>query len=164
LLSEVINAVQDFIKKNNLPDVLYNIEIKSEKATDNIFHPEPKTFAKLVRDVLKNTETDFLIQSFDVRILKEIHYLDKEIKIGLLSENKNSPEENIKNLGFNPFTYNPYFELVNEAMISELHLQNIQIWPWTVNEISDIKNLISMGVDGIITDYPDRAFSLINSL
>ncbi|MGI8892175.1 MAG: glycerophosphodiester phosphodiesterase [Bacteroidia bacterium] len=38
--------------------------------------------------------------------------------------------------------------------------KNIQLLAWTVNEIADMKEMAEMGVDGIITDYPDRAISL----
>ena len=158
LLSDVIRSVQHNIKTNNLQDVAFNIEIKSELDEDNIFQPEPKTFTQLVYNEVKNIKNKLIIQSFDVRVLQELRKLDKEIKIGLLAENENSSEENINRLGFIPFTYNPYFRLVNETLVSKLHSQNIQISPWTINETLDMKNLISMGVDGIITDYPDLKF------
>jgi glycerophosphoryl diester phosphodiesterase len=32
----------------------------------------------------------------------------------------------------------------------------LQVLPWTVNEAADMDKLIAWGVDGIITDYPDR--------
>ena len=80
--------------------------------------------------------------------------------IGLLIENKDSLQTNLDLLGFIPDMYNPEFTLVTIELIKELHQKNIQIVPWTVNEISDMKRLIAMGVDGIITDYPNRALLL----
>jgi glycerophosphoryl diester phosphodiesterase len=53
LLSDVISTIDTFTKKNNLPDIIYNIEIKSEPSGDTIFHPEPFTFVQLVLNELQ---------------------------------------------------------------------------------------------------------------
>jgi glycerophosphoryl diester phosphodiesterase len=36
----------------------------------------------------------------------------------------------------------------------------LKVIPWTVNEVADAERLIEMGVDGVITDYPDRMIAL----
>ncbi len=166
LLSEVINAVETFTKTNNLPEVTYNIEIKSELAGDNIFHPIPSAFVQLVLNELGTHPFNnrFILQSFDVRILQEIKKHKSDVVIGLLVENKDELQLNLKRLGFIPNMYNPEFTLVTSELVTELHNKNIQIIPWTVNEITDMKQLITMGVDGIITDYPNRAIELMKSV
>lgn len=166
LLSEVINAVESYTKNNHLPGVIYNIEIKSELEGDNIFHPTPSVFVKLVLNELDFHPIDnrYILQSFDVRILQEIKKLKSDIVIGLLVENKDSLQTNLEKLGFIPNMYNPEFPLVTPELIKELRHKNVQIIPWTVNEISDMKTLIAMGVDGIITDYPDIAIELLKSV
>lgn len=163
LLSDVINAVEIYTKTNHLPKIIYNIEIKSEVAGDTIFHPQPSVFVQLVLDELKKHHLNnrIILQSFDVRILQEIKKLNSDITIGLLVENKDSLQTNIERLGFIPNMYNPEFPLVTIELIKELHHKNVQIIPWTVNEITDMNRLISMGVDGLITDYPDRAIELV---
>jgi Glycerophosphoryl diester phosphodiesterase len=45
--------------------------------------------------------------------------------------------------------------LVNDDLVKKCHQQNIRIIPWTVNDKPTIDKLKEMGVDGIITDYPD---------
>jgi glycerophosphoryl diester phosphodiesterase len=75
-----------------------------------------------------------------------------------------SLQTNIERLGFIPYMYNPEFILVTNALIKELHQQNINIIPWTVNEITDMKRLISMGVDGIISDFPNKVIELMKSV
>jgi glycerophosphoryl diester phosphodiesterase len=102
-----------------------------------------------------------MIQSFDVRILQEMHQLDEKIEIGLLVENGYSPQKNLELLGFLPSWYNPHFPLITPELVKELHDQQVKIAAWTVNETPDMKSLLSMGVDSIITDYPDRALELI---
>lgn len=50
----------------------------------------------------------------------------------------------------------PYFLYVTEEFVQEAHSHKISVIPWTVNDVEDMKKLIDAGVDGIISDYPDR--------
>ena len=68
---------------------------------------------------------------------------------------KRSLDEQIKALGFTPTIYSPEYTLVNEDMVKKCHQQNIRVLPWTVNDKPTIDKLKKMGVDGLITDYPD---------
>ncbi|MBK8670559.1 MAG: hypothetical protein IPN89_14330 [Saprospiraceae bacterium] len=43
-------------------------------------------------------------------------------------------------------------------------LQNIKIIPWTVNETDDISSMISAGVDGIISDFPDKVIEIYEGM
>lgn len=166
LLSEVFSKVEAYIKENDLPPVNYNIEIKSEPGYDGIFNPKPKEFVALVFGEIKNKEYSekIYLQSFDVRILQEIKKTDPKMKIALLVENTEGFENNLKHLGFKPEIYSPDYKFVTTELVKSLHLQNIKIIPWTVNESSDIKNLLEMGVDGIISDYPNRAIDVLKEL
>jgi len=74
-----------------------------------------------------------------------------------LVENVKSIDANIDALGFKPSIYSPYFKLLSKDKITYLRQQKIRVIPWTVNEVSDMLSLKGMGVDGFITDYPDRA-------
>ena len=113
-----------------------------------------------------------VIQSFDFRVLKYWHEKYPEMRLAALVENKKSPEENLKDLGFVPSIYSPDFALLTKAKVKWLHTQKVdltatqkkekskvrlRVIPWTVNETKDMLVLKGMGVDGIITDYPDRA-------
>ena len=164
LLSEVIKALNTFTGENKLPPVKFNIEIKTEEGEkDGVFNPDPKTFVNLVykeiskQHILKRCN----LQSFDVRILQEIKKKDKEIEIAFLVENKDGFESNLKRLGFVPDTYSPEYILVDEELVKWVQERNMKLIPWTVNETKDIKRMIDLGVDGIISDYPDRVLDLI---
>jgi len=80
------------------------------------------------------------------------------MKLSLLIDAGNHiPLSGFKNfLGFKPNIISPDYSLLNQQIIDSLHRQNVQIVPWTVNDIEAAKQLYQMGVDGIITDYPDR--------
>ena len=67
-------------------------------------------------------------------------------------------------MGFIPEIYSPYFPLVNKNSVKEAHTQDMKVIPWTVNGPEQMKTLLQMGVDGLITDYPDRAFQFKKSL
>ncbi|MGZ3864972.1 MAG: FAD-dependent oxidoreductase [Bacteroidia bacterium] len=165
LLSEVIIKVDAFTNDNKFPSVKYNIEIKTEEnEPDGLFNPDPKTFVELV---CKEIETYKItkrcnLQSFDVRVLKEIKKRKPEIELAFLVENKDSFESNMQLLGFVPDTYSPEFILIDETLVKKVREKNMRLIPWTVNEATDIKKMIALGVDGIISDYPDRVIQLIN--
>ena len=106
----------------------------------------------------------FTLQSFDVRTLQEARYLGLPIRLALLVEDAGqSPEKSLHSglaaLGFFPDIYSPDFRLVDGATVETAHREGMLVVPWTVNEPSDMARLRSLGVDGLITDYPDRALA-----
>ena len=64
-------------------------------------------------------------------------------------------EGQLKRLGFVPSVYSPNHSLVDEELVKQCHDKGMKIIPWTVNDKKQINKLRKMGVDGIITDYPD---------
>lgn len=165
LLSEVIDLAKSYIQKN-YPGrkIQYNIETKSDPKGDDVFHPKPKEFVELLVGVLtqKNITDQVFIQSFDVRTLQYLHSTFPTYKTVLLVENKMSITKNLKLLGFKPDVYSPEFILLTKKKVNQLHQKNIKVIPWTINKKDDMKRIISFGVDGIITDYPNRYFELKN--
>ena len=57
--------------------------------------------------------------------------------------------------------WSPHFADLSEAAIDEAHAFNIGVLPWTLNDPEEIVRAIMMGVDGLISDYPDRARSIL---
>ncbi|WP_394758216.1 glycerophosphodiester phosphodiesterase family protein [Flavobacterium sp.] len=164
LLSEVIDSVENYIKrKYPSKTIYYNIETKSAKEGDGIFHPKPKEFVDLLLKVLYDRKilNRVFIQSFDVRTLQYLHKIKAKVKTVLLVENTLSVQENLKLLGFKPNVYSPEFILLKKENVQYLHKKKIKVIPWTVNQISDMKQLIDLKVDGLISDYPDRYFELL---
>lgn len=162
LLSEVIETIENYCKENNLPLIQYNIEIKCGKLGDKKYHPSPSKVSKLVYDVISkyNINNRIFIQSFDVRCLQVIHQIEPNLRIGLLIANVGSINHNIKKLGFTPYMYNPTLKLVKTKTIEQVHERGCKVIVWTVNSEADMKKLIRMGVDGLITDYPNIALKL----
>jgi glycerophosphoryl diester phosphodiesterase len=71
-------------------------------------------------------------------------------------ENIKSVDDNLADLGFVPAVYSPSHVLVDPELVRRCHQHDMQVIPWTVNETDAMQRLIGMGVDGIITDYPNR--------
>jgi len=158
LLEEVISASEKFCKDFSRALPLYNIETKTTLEGDGIFHPEPEEFVELLVNIIKDAQIAerTTIQSFDIRTLQVAKEKYPELKLALLVENKKSPEENLKSLGFTPDIYSPDYALVNNELISFAKVKNMAVIPWTVNDTAEMQRLVSLGVDGIITDYPNR--------
>lgn len=162
LLRDVIVAAEDHIKSFTQYEVDYNIEIKSHPAGDKRFHPQPGEFSELVYKVISEhlPLERVVIQSFDIRVLQYWHKTWPQVRLALLVENQKSPEQNLQELGFTPSVYSPYFKLLTPETIQQLKSAGMRVIPWTVNEKADMQRLRTWGVDGLITDYPDRAVAL----
>lgn len=157
LLSAVIDTVEAYTKSKNLTPVFYNIETKSNPKTDNQYHPAPEEFVEKLMAVIlsKRIEHRVIIQSFDFRTLQVLHTKYPEVRTAALVADARGLEEHLKQLGFLPSIYSPYYTLVKPELIDSCHKKQIKILPWTVNDKPTIEKLKSQGVDGIITDYPN---------
>ena len=118
-----------------------------------------------------------VLHSFDWELLKECHRLAPEIPRSFLSqlpENFSLPSDPVSEditPDFSSFKTSipkaianqegqmwcPYFKDVTSELVKEAHSLGLIVCTWTVNEIEDMENMIDAGVDGIITDYPNRA-------
>lgn len=162
LLSEVIVAVEKHIKNFSKYEVDYNIEIKTTPEGDGKFHPKPDEFSDLVYNLLDQflPMERVIIQSFDIRVLKYWHTKYPDIRLAVLIENKKTVDQNISELGFSPFIYSPDYKLLSKEIVKYCRELNMRVIPWTVNDPTEMKVLKGMGVNGFITDYPDRAAKL----
>ena len=163
LLSEVIAALEQLTIQDSLSPIEYIIEIKSHDKTDDLFHPQPARYAQLLYNELKKFRINekIIVKSFDVRPLQEMHELDPSLRIGLLVANLSSVEKNVKKLGFTPYTYNPSHRIVKAKTVEQAHSMGMKVMVWTVNSEEEIREIGALGVDGIITDYPDVAFKVL---
>ena len=159
LLASLIDSVEAHVAKSKRQLPFYNIETKTKPETDNTYHPAPAEFVNMLMKTIleKGIAERVIIQSFDFRTLKYLHEKYPHIKTAMLIEedDKRNLQEQLTALGFSPTIYSPAFSLVNEKLINNCHQQHLQVIPWTVNDKVKIAELKKMGVDGIITDYPN---------
>lgn len=162
LLSDVIKKVEWYIKSYTQYEVDYNIEIKSSAKGYNVNHPTPQTFSDLVYELINLyiPMERVVIQSFDLRVLKYWHKKYPKVRLAVLIDNQKSIDTNLANLGFKPNIYSSYHLLLTENKTKYLQGKKIKVIPWTVNDTTRMKKLVRWGIDGLITDYPNRAVEL----
>jgi glycerophosphoryl diester phosphodiesterase len=158
LLSDLIDASEASARQKG-KTLQYNIEIKSTPAGDGKKHPPIEEFVDLTMSVIngKRVADRSVIQSFDPRALQVMYRKYPTVTTALLIEgdDKRPLEEQLQQLGFTPFVYSPHFSLVTPELIKQCHEKNMKVIPWTVNSFDEMKKQIALGVDGIISDYPD---------
>lgn len=165
LLREVIRMAESYVLERRRPPVRYNIETKSRRAWDGKLHPEPRIFTELLRSVL--AESGVLgrstIQSFDLRTLREARRLEPGWSTSLLAGRVVAPflGLNLRRLGFIPDIYSPHYLSLSGRMIRRAHEAGMHVIPWTLNTEEAIEAAVRMGVDGLISDFPDRVLRVL---
>lgn len=137
----------------------YNIEIKSEPAYYGVYTPPPDEFVAIVVKEVNDLGIFHRcnLQSFDIAILKEIHRQAPAIRQAFLIEEEENIDHNLAKLDYTPAIYSPYYKLLSKEKVQYLHDKGMKVIPWTVNNGDAVRVLIDIGVDGIITDYPNMA-------
>ncbi len=164
LLTEVIEASEAWAREHNRPLPGYNIEVKWEEGGENVFQPSAEEFARLVLETLKEFHLGKRVnlQTFDIPTLQAIHRQDPDMTLALLVDGSENYKNKLSELGFYPPLLSPWFKLVDEEMVAFAKGRGMKVVPWTVNTKEDMKRMIEVGVDGIITDYPDELLKLVN--
>jgi len=160
LLRQAISAIEAYVRDYGVDPVFYNIETKSNPDWYGEYVPQPEEFAQILYDEL--TELGILdrviVQSFDPATLIFMREIDPDVDQAMLVYEKDQTIETYtEHLGYQPDIWSPNYELVTQDLIEEAHSIDMKIIPWTVNEADEMVRLLEMGVDGIITDYPNRA-------
>ena len=172
-------------------DVKFNIETKSYADPVDPLNPSPQYFIKKVMEVVKkyHMEDGVTIQSVEWRTLQEVRKVDTNITIvaltceqaswgpdGLYRQvGKPGPSPWMGGLDIDDFNgdyikaaksiqadvVSPYWVEVTPELVAEAHKLGIKVVPWTVNSRRDMEKLITMGVDGIISDKPEVLRNLL---
>ncbi len=161
--------------------IRYNIETKISPLAPGD-SPDPEAMARALVAILQETGTTrrAAVQSFDWRSLQAVQSLDPQIATVYLTAERDW----LDNLGRgedggSPWTagfdidafegsvarlveraggavWSPYYRDLREPDLREARNLGLLVIPWTVNDKADMASLIELGVNGIITDYPDR--------
>lgn len=161
LAEDLIAFVENYTKENGLSPVRYNIEIKSSQADgQSINWANYDKLADAIMRLLVKFHLDdrLVVQCFDVRTLNYIQPKYPEINFSYLISNKTELDFDgyMALLKFTPKWLSPHHELVNEELIAKCREKGMKIVPWTVDKPEDIKRMIDLKVDAIISNYPDR--------
>ncbi|MPZ29507.1 MAG: glycerophosphodiester phosphodiesterase [Rhodospirillales bacterium] len=174
-------AVEEFFAMTG-PDVRFNIEIKTNPNKPDLTL-DPERFAELAVAAIRKGKASArsTIQSFDWRGLLAVRRLAPEIATGCLSIESNNfdtvgrasaqPSPWLAGLDLKAHggsvprlakaagcaVWSPFWRNVTADNVKEAQALGLKVVPWTVNNPADMAQLIDLGVDGLITDYPDRA-------
>ena len=143
-LKEVIDIIPE--------KIFLNIELKGSNTAF-------KTY-KVIIEYLKefNLPTSkFIISSFRWDELKKFRDLNKDIPIAILVDSLYKIDNAIKLAKeINAIALNPNNEFITKKIVNKIQSNNIKVFPYTINSPKNIKRMKLMGVDAIITDYPER--------
>ena len=105
----------------------------------------------------KQISNQVIIQSFDPRTLQYLHEKYPDIRTALLIEDNDarSLAVQLQQLGFIPTIYSPAFNLVTPLLVKQCKEMGMLLIPWTINDLPTLQQLKNMGVNGIISDYPN---------
>lgn len=162
-------------------EVRYNIETKISPEHPEL-SPDPVSFADALIAVLREAGVmeRATVQSFDWRTLQRVQVAAPEIATAYLTVEERWMDTVQRDVaGLSPWmagydledsegllpvlvrqaggdVWSPYYRDLREVDLRDAHRVGLRVVVWTVNDPDDMASLIELGVDGIITDYPDR--------
>ncbi|AWG21179.1 glycerophosphodiester phosphodiesterase [Flavobacterium faecale] len=148
-------------KNQNIPTLKEVLDLVDRKCFVNIELKGNGTAAPVVAmiqeyvQVQKWSYDDFIVSSFEWKMLSETVALDSNIPIAVLTETTIAAALDFAKK-IKARAINPDFILLEIGTTEQLQREGFKVYPWTVNEIEDIKTIQNYGVDGIISDFPDR--------
>jgi len=149
------------LKKYEIPTLIEVLELINQNCFINIELKGNGT-AKTVVDLISHyiadknwISTDFLVSSFDWKMLEEVHLVNPKIRIGVLTEESISAAlafaKKIK-----AFSIHPDYRLLSKENVALMQENGFEVYAWTVNSKEAIQKIKSFNVNGIISDFPDR--------
>ncbi|MCM0021680.1 MAG: glycerophosphodiester phosphodiesterase [Tagaea sp.] len=164
----------------------FNVETKiSPLAPDETLAPEAFARALIAEIRSLGIAERTTIQSFDWRTLAIAAREAPEIARAYLTFERGANETVFKGKGVSPWTgldaaahgnstprlvaaaggkiWSPFFRDLDAPLVAEAKRLGLTVIPWTVNETADMDRVLGLGVDGLITDYPDRAKALLDA-
>lgn len=155
-----IPRLADLFSMTKQSKVRFNIETKLLPT-----HPDetvgPEAFARaLIAEFRKAGMTKrAVIQSFDYRTLKIVEKEAPEIETVYLTEAEDSDPVKVAALGAK--IWSPDARAMTPAKVAQAHKLGMRIVIWTANQPSEIERMIDLGVDGMISDYPERVIEVL---
>jgi glycerophosphoryl diester phosphodiesterase len=155
-----IPALGELFERHRSGTVRFNIEMKLlAEALGETLAPEP--FVRAVLAVVRKAgmEPRCILQSFDWRAVKVAEREAPGIATAYLTEQADSDPRKVHSAGAR--TWSPDFQALDAASAAAARGLGLRVIPWTVNEPADIRRMLELGVDGIISDYPDRVHAAL---
>ena len=155
--NESIPTLEELLIFAKGKNIILNLELKNGIiAYEGL---EEKVIAMICKH---NMEDVVILSSFNHYSMVKCKELSKNIKTGLLyMEGLYHPESYCKMVGADGI--HPFYLSIDDEITKASLKEGLLINPYTINDRDLMKKYISMGVSGIITNYPDILYSLLNS-
>lgn len=144
-----IPMLQDVLKLID-NKVALNIELKGANTADKVNHT-----IEFYTESRGWSPENFIISSFNWDELRAMRKFNEDIAIAVLTEDNPLDAIEVAN-ELNAVAINPYFKNLDADVIKKIKDAGFKIYTWTVNEPEDISAIKDLGVDGIITNFPER--------
>ena len=155
-----IPSLRELLERHRTGSVRFNIELKLlPGAADDTLPPEPFVRAVLAVVHEAGMRARCTLQSFDWRAVKVVEREAPGIATAYLTERENSDPRTVAAAGAR--TWSPDFQALDAASAAAARALGLRLVPWTVNEPADIRRMLDLGVDGLISDYPDRVMQAL---
>ncbi len=153
---EKIPTMDEIFELAREADVVFFLELKAD-----VLWGVEHTLVHALRQSGEAART--MVLSFHDRILANVHRLDPTLMTGFLFDKS---LDNAVGLALRAGARQvaPRADLVNRELVQAAHQEDLRVVTWAVNEPDQMRALISTGVDGIMTDYPDRLRDVLNSM
>ena len=137
--------------------VFLNIELKGGGTAE----PTHKLLTTLVKQQ-KWRADQFIISSFNWEELKQFYRLNQEVPIAVLTDADPLDALPIAQ-EVKAKAINPNFKALNEKNVKKIQQAGYKVFPYTINNPKDIQKMLTLKVDGIITDYPERVKEVLSA-
>jgi glycerophosphoryl diester phosphodiesterase len=153
---ERVPTLDEILRFARERDIIFYLEIKSD-ATWGVEH----AVVAALRDTGEAARV--IILSFDPATLLSVNRLDQTMMTGYLCEHpSNDLVERTVRAGARQIA--PRGDLITPALVKKAHEAGLQVVAWTINEPDQMRQLILAGVDGIMSDYPDRLVTVLKEV
>ncbi len=152
-MDERVPTLEEILEFSRKYDVVFYLELKYDAAW-GMHHG----LVAALRNVESAART--VVISFDPATVRAVHELDPSLMTGLLCE-KTDPEfvKIASHIGARQIC--AASSILTPELSAEAHRTDLHVITWTVNSADEMRTMIASGVDGIMTDYPDRLLATI---
>jgi glycerophosphoryl diester phosphodiesterase len=147
-MDEKIPTLEEVLTFSRKNDVVFYLEIKYDAAW-GMHH----ALVAALQNAQSAART--VVISFDPRTLLAVRKLDPSLMLGLLvEENTGDPVKTAGEIGARQLCLSA--SIVTPEFVKRIHDESLHVAAWTVNSVDKMRAMMSTGVDGIMTDFPDR--------